>query len=101
MYGNVFFSIGSFIHYKTLVGKSPRLCLRFIASYEYRISGLVLKRVHTQGSGIYIDSKLRFHEHITVAAGEVGGLINELLQSTVCRHGSVRIIFVQMLGRIF
>ena len=35
--------------------------------------------------GVIIDSKLRFHEHISVVAGKEGGLMLELLQSTVCR----------------
>ena len=33
-----------------------------------------------------IDSNLRFHEHITVVVGKAGGLMNELLRSTVCRN---------------
>ena len=59
---------------------------RNITAYEYRISGLVLKRVHTyKDLGVITDSKLRCHEHIMVVAGKVGGLMNDLLQSTVCR----------------
>ena len=35
--------------------------------------------------GVVVDSSLRFHQHIKVVAAKAGGLMGELLRSTVCR----------------
>ena len=35
--------------------------------------------------GVKIDPKLKFHNHVKTVVGKAGGLMNEFLQSTVCR----------------
>ena len=35
--------------------------------------------------GVIVDTSLRFHQHIRVLTGKAGGLMGELLRSTVCR----------------
>ena len=57
------------------------------ASSENCLRDLVSYRVHTyKNLGVIIDSKPRFNEHIRVVVGKAGGLMNELLRSTVCRN---------------
>ena len=53
---------------------------------RYKINGVELKFVpHHRDLGVIIDVKLKFHDHVTTVVGRVGGLMGNLLRSTVCR----------------
>ena len=52
----------------------------------YRIGGIELETVLSyKDLGIRVDSSLRFHSHIDAVVCKAGGLMCELLRSTVCR----------------
>ena len=36
--------------------------------------------------GVVVDCKLKFHQHVREVVGKAGGLMNQLLKSTVCRN---------------
>ena len=57
-----------------------------IPAATYAINGEVMNVVGAyRDLGVIVDSKLRFHEHVRVMVGKCGGLMSELLRSTVCR----------------
>ena len=55
-------------------------------SAEYRINNVKLDFVNSyKDLGVIIDTSLKFHDHIRTVVGRMGGLLNDLLRSTVCR----------------
>ena len=52
----------------------------------YSIGGVPLQFVSTyRDLGVIVDVRLRFHLHADVVVGKTGGMLSNLLQSTVCR----------------
>ena len=59
---------------------------------EYTLNGLRLKSVSIyKDLGIWVDDRLKFHHHVRVAAGRAGGIMSDLLRSTVCREANFMI----------
>jgi len=57
-----------------------------VSSVGYFVEGKALRFVSSyRDLGVVIDSSLRFHAHVNVVVGRVGGLMGDLLRSTVCR----------------
>ena len=53
---------------------------------RYNIGGVPLQFVSTyRDLGVIVDVRLRFHSHADVVIGKTGGMLSNLLQSTVCR----------------
>ena len=53
---------------------------------NFSIDGQELQVVgHARDLGVIVDDKLRFHHQVRNIAGKAGGLIGDLLRSTVCR----------------
>ena len=53
---------------------------------EYHINNVKLDFVDSyKDLGVIIDTSLKFHDHIRTVVGRMGGLLNDLLRSTVCR----------------
>ena len=53
---------------------------------KFSIDGQELQVVeHARELGVIVDDKLRFHQQVRNIAGKAGGLIGDLLRSTVCR----------------
>ena len=53
---------------------------------SYQIDGQnILMKNHTKDLGVVIDEKLKFHQHVRTIVGRAGGLMGDLLRSTVCR----------------
>ena len=55
-------------------------------SNQYYIEDQLLQFVESyKDLGVTVDSSLRFHQHIRLLTAKAGGLMGELLRSTVCR----------------
>ena len=53
---------------------------------QYYIQDQLLQYVESyKDLGVIVDSSLRFHQHIRALSAKAGGLMGELLRSTVCR----------------
>ena len=53
---------------------------------RYNVRGVPLKYVSTyRDLGVIVDVRLRFHSHVDVVVGKTGGMLSNLLRSTVCR----------------
>ena len=59
---------------------------KLVREEVYFIEGKRLKFVETHKDlGIVVDSGLRFHGHVGSVVGKVGGIMGDLLRSTICR----------------
>ena len=73
---------------------NPQKCvvMRFgnrtrIPTYQYSLNGRPLLHADSyRDLGVLVDSRLRFHDHVRVTVGKAGGMMNDLLRSTVCRN---------------
>ena len=53
---------------------------------EVFVDGRELSSVQSyRDLGVIVDSSLKFHNHVRLVAGKAGGLMSELLRSTLCR----------------
>ena len=56
------------------------------SSPQYTLDGHTLTVVHQyKDLGVWVDNKLKYHQHVRVTAGKAGALMSELLRSRVCR----------------
>ena len=59
-----------------IVGKFLMMCL---------LAGTELCRVdHYRVLGVVVDAKLKFHHHVRSLVGKAGGMMGNLLRSTIC-----------------
>ena len=57
-----------------------------VSTVEYVIDGQGLEFVSSyRDLGVVVDCSLRFHVHVNIVVGKAGGLMGDLLRSTVCR----------------
>ena len=58
----------------------------------YTLAGHRLKSASIyKDLGVWVDNKLKFHHHARVVAGRAGGIMSNLLRSTVCREANFMI----------
>ena len=71
-------------------------------SCSYSIDGKVLDFVTSHRDlGVLVDSKLHFHDHIRNVVRKAGGLVSELLRSTVCRSSNFRVTLCRTLDQLW
>ena len=64
-----------------ILGKFLMMCLLIIwlvlSSVEWSVD-------HYRVLGVVVDAKLKFHQHVRSVVGKAGGMMGNLLRSTIC-----------------